>query len=281
MEKSVLLPALEAEIADISRRFIGTRLRTGEAMRYALSSGGKRLRPVLLMEFCRAYGGDVELAVPVAVALECIHTFSLVHDDLPCMDDDDYRRGRSSTHAAFGEAPALLAGDALSIFAFGHIAEHFLHSEKHAHTGLRLIAELSRASGLFGMCGGQDLDLSFEEERPDSDDLQIMYQMKTGALIRFACRAGVIIADAGEDAIENASEYARDLGLAFQLMDDISDIREDASVGKASYVSLRGEDVARRKAAELTERALSYLINVPENMFLNQLTLAMLGQKKR
>jgi geranylgeranyl diphosphate synthase type II len=288
-----LIAAVEADLQAAGAVFESTESDTGKAMAYALKSGGKRIRPLLLLLFARSYGGDpavMKRAVSVASALEFIHTFSLVHDDLPFMDDDMYRRGKPCTHKVFGEAAGMLAGDALSLYAFTHIARAF-EAEPGASgdvgsrsaCGLRLIRELSAAAGLFGMCGGQDLDLRFMrimDGRPDINDLLDMYAMKTGELIRFACRAGCIVAQADEDEIENAGNYAMDLGLAFQLTDDILDAGEDKSVGKVTYVTICGEQAAKDKAAELTRSALACLERVPNNRGLITLTDQLLNRTK-
>jgi geranylgeranyl diphosphate synthase type II len=281
-----LIAAVEADLQAASAAFESTQSDTGKAMAYALKSGGKRIRPLLLLLFARAYGGEpavMKQAVSVASALEFIHTFSLVHDDLPCMDDDMYRRGKPCAHKVFGEAAGLLAGDALSLYAFTHIARAFEAEPGGAARGLRLIRELSLSAGLFGMCGGQDSDLRFmnsDHSVTDPNDLLAMYTMKTGELIRFACRAGCIVAQAGEAEIDNAGNYAEDLGLAFQLTDDILDADEDKSVGKVTYVTLCGEQAAREKAAQLTRNALARLEKVPNNRSLIGLTDKLLSRTK-
>ncbi len=250
-----------------------------EAMGYSLSAGGKRIRPVLVMEFCRILCGDADKALDTACALEMVHTFSLIHDDLPCMDNDDLRRGKPSCHKAFGEDIALLAGDALENQAFEVIA---------ADEGLApvqrvsLIAELSRSIGVSGMIGGQIIDVRNTRGVLSGDELLEMYSMKTGALIRCACKMGCICGGR-EDMIPAASEYADALGLAFQIKDDILDItgdekilgkhvRSDEELGKATYPAVFGLAASEKKLAELTDMALDKLDAFEDNVFLRSLT---------
>lgn len=250
-----------------------------EAMSYSLDAGGKRLRPVLALELCRIFCGDDKLALDSACALEMIHTFSLIHDDLPCMDDDDYRRGKPSCHKAYGEAVALLAGDALENYAFEIIAsDEGISFEQR----VKLIKELSRAVGVMGMIGGQIIDLHNEGKGFDGKTLLEMYSMKTGALIKCACRMGCICSG-HEEMIPKADEYAEALGLAFQIVDDILDITADEKVlgkpvhsdmetGKATYPAVFGLDAAREKAAILTDTATAAARQLGDSDFLVKLT---------
>ena len=191
-----------------------------KAMKYSLSNGGKRLRPVLCLEFARACGADRFDALDFACAVEYIHTYSLIHDDLPCMDDDDMRRGKPSCHKAFGEATALLAGDALLTHAFQILAGAELDDKKIALAcGL-----LAQNAGVQGMVGGQVIDLKYESETPDLQQLLSVHRLKTGALISAACLLGCIAAGADDEKIAAASAFAYDLGVAFQIKDDILDV---------------------------------------------------------
>lgn len=242
------VPATQAEYSVIE-----------EAMKYSLESGGKRVRPVLTLEFCRVLGGDVEKALPLAVAVEFIHTYSLIHDDLPCMDNDDFRRGKPASHKKYGEANALLAGDALLTHAFSSIAS----SELSPKQMIDAVRELSAYAGSNGMIGGQIIDLEGENKSLDIDSLFLMDKLKTSALITSACILGCISADKYE-YIPSAVKFAENLGIAFQIIDDILDFLEgednsDIVSGKSTYVSLLGLDEARKQASEYTQKALDAL----------------------
>ena len=240
-----------------------------EAMRYSVSNGGKRIRPVLVLECCRLCGGDVGDALDAACALEMIHTYSLIHDDLPCMDDDDLRRGKPACHKQFGEAFALLAGDALLTEAF-RAASTAPFAKKDPQAALRVLAILSENAGADGMIGGQVIDLRSEGQRVSLDRLRTMDAKKTGALIRAACEMGGVIAGASEDELAALRGYADDLGQAFQIVDDVLDVvgdetalgkpvGSDAASEKSTYVSLLGLDAAREEAKALTARAVERL----------------------
>lgn len=259
--------------------------KAAEAMWYSLSAGGKRIRPVLTIEFCRVCGGDPEAAVPAACALEMIHTFSLIHDDLPCVDDDDMRRGKPSCHVAFGELTALLAGDALLNLAYETVCGGSLSAE----IKIALIAELAKATGVNGMIGGQVIDTAFEGKMTESMLLD-MYSMKTGALLKAACRMGCIAAGAADEKIAAAGLYAEKLGLAFQIIDDILDVTGDEKllgkpVGsdsgneKETFVSLNGIENSRKTAQTLTDEALNALKAFENTEFLNELTLFLLKRE--
>ncbi len=254
-----------------------------EAMWYSLSAGGKRIRPVLVMEFCRVCGGDTKNAEAAACAIEMIHTFSLIHDDLPCMDNDDYRRGKPSCHKAYGEATALLAGDALENLAFGIIADAIIPDS----VKVRLVQTLAKAVGVNGMIGGQVIDTEYEGKNIPEEMLLRMYSMKTSALLKAACLMGCICAEADEEKMTAAIKYAENLGLAFQIIDDILDITgneqqlgkpigSDAANGKITYASLNGLEKSNSYAAKLTENALDSLSAFENTEFLNELTLYLL-----
>lgn len=232
-----------------------------QAMRYSIENGGKRVRPSLVLAFCELNGGDINKAMPLACALEMIHTYSLIHDDLPCMDDDDFRRGKPSCHVKFGYEYALLAGDALLTLAF----ETALKAELPATLVVKAVKELAAASGWAGMVGGQVIDLQNEGKKVNIEDVVRMYNLKTGELIRVACVIGCITAGA-LDMIPYATVYAHNIGLSFQIVDDILDITSDSQtlgkpVGsdelneKCTYVSLRGIDESRQVVSVLTEEA--------------------------
>lgn len=257
------------------------------AMHYSLSNGGKRIRPILMLEFCKMCGGKTEDALYTACALESIHTFSLIHDDLPCMDNDDLRRGKPSCHKAYGEDIALLAGDALAIDAFAKITET---TSVPSDRVLRVVKEIASAAGFAGMGGGQLLDLENEEISPDVQRLKLTYKLKTGKLIAAACKCGAILAGADEEKIALAENYGYDLGLAFQIIDDILDIEGDEALlgkpigsdtqqNKTTYVTLYGLEKAKETASIITNRAIDALNNFENNEYLIELTKKMLIRK--
>ena len=238
------------------------------AMRYGALDGGKRLRPFLLIEAAAMFGVSNEAAIRAAVALECVHCYSLVHDDLPAMDDDDTRRGKPTTHIAFDEATAILAGDGLLTFAFEILADEKTHAD--ASICSKLVLELAKAAGPSGMVGGQDLDLHAEHMNWGEAEINNMQAMKTGALIRFACQAGAILGKATLDEEQALVNFGKAIGQAFQLADDILDVTASAEVmgkntakdgerGKGTLVGLYGVEKAKGLAAELVEQAHGFL----------------------
>ena len=242
-----------------------------DSMRYSVENGGKRVRPLLTLLFCDACGGDVQKALPLADAVEYIHTYSLIHDDLPCMDNDDYRRGKPSNHKVFGEAYALLAGDGLLTAAFERIAVWQKAGLYSAEVAVNAIFYLSQLAGSRGMIGGQVIDLA-NEDNPDAtfETLRLMDSLKTGALIEAACVLGCIAAEASEEQIDAARKFAQDIGLAFQIKDDILDVTSsleklgkltgsDAENGKSTYVTLLGVEECEKLVDKLTEEALTAL----------------------
>ena len=239
-----------------------------DAMRYAALGGGKRLRPFLMIETTRMLDYTDKGVHIAAAALECLHVYSLVHDDLPCMDDDDLRRGKPTVHKAYDEALAVLAGDGLLTHSFELLAREDVHAD--ANIRLALISGLAKAGGTRGMIGGQVIDISVSES--DRDELLItqLQNLKTGALIEYAVTAGATLAGANATQHKTLQNYARDMGLAFQIKDDILDVEGDADIvgkavgkdenlGKATFVSILGLEGARDKAAELGIRAKSHL----------------------
>lgn len=242
------------------------------AMRYSLLAGGKRIRPVLALEFCRMCGGDWRAALPFAAAIEMVHTYSLIHDDLPCMDNDDYRRGRLTNHKVFGEAGAVLAGDALLTAAFDTAS----HAEAEPARALKVVQILSDAAGEKGMVGGQQLDLEGEHQRLDEAGIRRIHRLKTGALISAACRMGVAAAGGSGAQLKAADEYAEALGLAFQLRDDLLDVLGDAEkMGKATgmdtnkntLVALYGVGACSQLIERYTAEAVSALKMFGEHDF--------------
>jgi len=240
-----------------------------EAMRYSVLAGGKRLRPMLAFFGCEAVGGKLEDAMPAAVALELIHTYSLVHDDLPAMDDDDYRRGRPTCHKVYGEAVAILAGDALLTHAFLVLADPAAGGVP-ASRRLQIVAEIASAAGSVGMVGGQTMDIQAEGQRLDPETLLVLHAKKTGALLRASLRVGALAGGADEAALAALTRYGERLGLAFQIVDDILDIEgNSAEMGKtagsdlrkkkATYPAVFGLETARRDAARLLREATEAL----------------------
>lgn len=240
-----------------------------EAMAYACEAGGKRIRPVLLLEFCRICGGNAEDALPFACAIEMIHSYSLVHDDLPCMDNSPLRRGKPSVHVKYGEDMALLAGDALLNRAFECMLRP-AQSSIAAERRLRAAFVLASASGIDGMVGGQVIDLQSENRTISMEELEALQDGKTAALIRAACVMGCVLAGADEATCLAADRFGREVGLCFQIVDDILDVVSDEqTLGKPvhsdeentknTYVSLMGLDAARALAQERTAKALEAL----------------------
>jgi len=237
-----------------------------DASRYSLLLGGKRIRPIIMLEFCKLFGGDISDAVNFAVALEMIHTYSLIHDDLPCMDNDGMRRGKPACHIKHGENIALLAGDTLLTESFKIATNAQIDAPKK----VKAIGILAERAGLHGMIGGQVMDLSFEKRKPSLEELHAMYIKKTGCLISAAAEIGSIIGGANEDELGIAQSYALNLGLAFQIIDDILDVTGDEAIlgkpigsdeqnQKTTFVTLLGLDKARQTAKELTDEALGLL----------------------
>ena len=271
------LTARAAAVEDLLRHLLGDTLLPGEiarperllsAMRYGVLNGGKRLRPFLVMESAGLFGHDGEAAQRVAAAVECVHCYSLIHDDLPAMDDDDLRRGQPTVHRAYDEASAILAGDSLLTFAFDILAD--AATELPAERRAALVLSLARAAGPGGMAGGQALDLEAERDAPDEAGIIRLQAMKTGALIRFACQAGPLIGGASQADVERLGEFGAAIGLAFQLADDLLDLTSDAatmgkatgkdsSAGKATLAALHGIDWTRRQLDGLVSQATELL----------------------
>lgn len=227
-----------------------------DAMKYSVENGGKRIRPMLTLEFCRLCGGNMSDALPFACAIEMIHCSSLVHDDLPALDNDLFRRGEESTWNKYGDALGVLSGDALLTYAF-QIASDAGVSD---HTTVKCTRALSNYAGVYGMLGGQALDILSDDITDLSiDQLTEIHRLKTGALIRCACELGCAAAEAASEQYEAAKIYAENLGIAFQIVDDILDAGQDAANSKTTYVTLLGIDGAKKLAEEYTERALSAL----------------------
>jgi farnesyl diphosphate synthase len=280
------LDAVAAEIDDLLDHLLSEKRERGEiarparlleAMRYATLSGGKRLRPFLVVETATLFGGARDRALLVGAALECVHCYSLVHDDLPAMDNDNLRRGQPTTHKAFDEASAIVAGDARLTFAFALIAREAVHPDAAVRTAL--VTELARASGLGGMAGGQMLDLAAEgrfdsQRRLGEKEIATLQAMKTGALIAFACRAGGILGEADASSRAALDRYGAAIGQAYQIADDLLDVEGDATVigkatgkdaaaGKATLVAVLGREQAVARLDALVVEAEAALATLP------------------
>jgi geranylgeranyl diphosphate synthase, type II len=238
-----------------------------EAVRYSIFAGGKRLRPILCLAAADAAGGKTDSVLPTACALEMIHTYSLIHDDLPAMDNDDYRRGKPTSHKVFGEGIAILAGDALLTEAFRLLGDREQMPGVPPERALKIVCEIAEAAGFFGMVGGQVMDLLAEGEKADLQNLLAIHRHKTGALILVSLRAGAILAGAGETALAALSDYGARIGLAFQITDDILNVEGDPSLlgkgtgsdaarGKVTFPALIGIEASRVRAEELIRKAL-------------------------
>lgn len=260
--------AVESTLEQLLPRPAGPEGRVVDAMRYAVLGGGKRLRAFLVLEVASLLGAPAAGAARVAAAVECVHAYSLVHDDLPAMDNDDLRRGKPTVHKAFDEATAILAGDALLTYAFETIGS----SDTDADATVRcdLITGLAQAVGCAGMIGGQMIDMAFERVRAGLQEIARLQQLKTGALITYSCEAGAILGRASPKELDAIRAYGRDLGLAFQIGDDLLDaegdsteagkkVRKDAERGKATFVSVLGIEDSRKKARALAAQAASRL----------------------
>ena len=247
---------------------IGPQARVIEAMRYATLQGGKRIRAFLVLQSGRLFGVDRRALSRVAAALECVHAYSLVHDDLPAMDNDDLRRGKPSTHKKFDEATAILAGDALLTHAFALLAGHETHPDPHVRSDL--VLKLAQSSGFSGMVGGQMIDVAAKGSLDDIGQITRMQRLKTGALITFACESGSIMGKASTQLRHALTNFAHDLGLAYQIIDDLLDVegdpvvmgkaaQKDQKAGKATFVTILGAERARAQAEMLASQASAHL----------------------
>ena len=261
-----------------------------EAVNYSVLAGGKRLRPMLMKETYQMFGGRGKVVEPFMAAMEMIHTYSLVHDDLPAMDNDEYRRGKKTTHVVYGEAMGILAGDALLNLAFETAAGAF-DIETSARTA-KALQILSKKAGIYGMIGGQVVDVESEGQPLSREKLDFIYRLKTSALIEAAMMVGAVLAGASDDEVAAIEHVANDVGLAFQIQDDILDvtstlevlgkpIHSDDKNHKTTYVSLEGLDKAKKDVEEISERAIEHLKALPyENEFLLELIKSLIYREK-
>lgn len=265
-----------------------------EAMNYSMNAGGKRLRPLLMLQTYKLFGGGSALVEPFMAAMEMIHTHSLIHDDLPAMDNDEYRRGRKTTHVVYGEAMGILAGDALLNYAYETASKAFVLEPDNQNVG-RAFHILASKTGVYGMIGGQSVDVENEKNANISmsqEQLDFIYRLKTSALIEASMMIGAVLAGAGEEQVKQVEKIAEDVGLAFQIQDDILDvtstmqvlgkpIRSDEKNGKTTYVTLKGLETARKEVEEISRRAVERMDGLQgENEFLRALILQLIHREK-
>lgn len=293
---AVLREKKTAEIEAVLRNYLpqkeGCQKIIMEAMEYSLMAGGKRLRPMLMGETYRLFGGEGKIIEPFMAAIEMIHTYSLVHDDLPAMDNDDYRRGRKTTHVVFGEDMGILAGDALLNYAFETVSKAFeLYPEKSAAAG-KAFGILARKAGIYGMIGGQVVDVKETGHRIGKEILDFIYDLKTGALIESAMMTGAVLAEASDEDVRKVEQIAKKIGLAFQIQDDILDVTSTAEVlgkpihsdeknEKTTYVTLLGIEESEKIVERESEEAIALLKSLPgENDYLEWLVKELIHRKK-
>ena len=284
-----------SQVEDIIKKYLpkeeGYQKTVIEAMNYSFLSGGKRLRPMLLLETYRMFGGRSEIVEPFMAAIEMIHTYSLIHDDLPAMDNDDYRRGRRTTHVVYGEAMAILAGDGLLNLAYETAVEALFKEPGNLKTGKALRILAGRA-GIYGMVGGQTVDVEHEGKALDKEKLDFIYELKTGALIEASMLIGAILAGATKGEQETVLRIAKNIGIAFQIQDDILDVTSTVEVlgkpigsdeknEKVTYVTLEGIEKAKRDVQHLMNEALDLMDSlVVKNEFLGRLLLYLMDREK-
>ncbi len=289
------LNAHTAEVERVIKKYLppeeGFQKTVIEAMNYSFLAGGKRLRPMLMMETYRLFGGEGTVIEPFMAAIEMIHTYSLIHDDLPAMDDDEYRRGRKTTHVVYGEAMAILAGDGLLNLAF-ETAVRALEEEPGNPRAVKAMRILARNAGIYGMLGGQVVDVESEGMQVGQEKLDFIYELKTGALIEASMLIGAVLGGADEEQQEVIRRAAGDVGLAFQIQDDILDVVGDQAVlgkpigsdeknEKTTYVTIRGLEQAAADVEMISNRAIDQVNSLPmQNEFLNELLKYLIGRNK-
>lgn len=263
-----------------------------EAMEYSLMAGGKRLRPMLMMETYRMFGGNSRVIFPFLAAQEMIHTYSLVHDDLPAMDNDEYRRGRKTTHIVFGEDMGILAGDALLNYAFETAVKAFEIEPESAGKIAKALQILAQKAGIYGMIGGQVVDVASSGKKLNEDTLGFIYKLKTGALIESSMMIGAVLAGASSEEVDTIQKIASDIGMAFQIQDDILDVTSttqelgkpvysDEKNEKTTYVTLKGIENAQKEVERISEEAIFLLEGLPvENPYLAWLIKELIHRKK-
>lgn len=296
-EFTIQMKTKVAEIEEILKRYLpeaeGYQKVIMEAMEYSLMAGGKRLRPMLMQETCRLFGEEPETLKPFMAALEMIHTYSLVHDDLPAMDNDEYRRGRKTTHVVYGEAMAILAGDGLLNYAFETAMKSFT-MEGDLEKKARALSVLAQKAGIYGMIGGQTADIEAEDlgDQVTTEHLMFIHAHKTSALIEAAMMTGAILAGASQEEIAQIEKAAYEIGIAFQIQDDILDVTStlemlgkpigsDAKNHKTTYVTLKGLEESRKEQQELSLHAIETIRNIGySNDFLMELVTSLITREK-
>ena len=263
-----------------------------EAMNYSITAGGKRLRPMLMKETYQLFGGNSQVIEPFMAAMEMIHTYSLVHDDLPAMDNDEYRRGKKTTHVVYGEAMGILAGDALLNYAFETAVKAFEIAPEQSLTIGKALGILAEKAGIYGMIGGQVVDVLATGKPLSREELDFIYELKTGALIKASMMIGAVLAGASESNISKIEQIAADVGLAFQIQDDILDVtstteelgkpvKSDEKNEKTTYATLRGLEQSEEDVARISEEAICLLDEIEEkNSFLELLIRELIHRKK-
>ena len=262
------------------------------AMEYSVMAGGKRVRPMLMLETYRLFGGEEKVIEPFMAAMEMIHTYSLVHDDLPAMDNDEYRRGRKTTHIVYGHAMGVLAGDALLNYALETATEAFDYENVDMKRVAKALQVLAKKAGIYGMVGGQVVDVAMSGQPLDRERLDFIYRLKTGALIEASMMIGAILAGADKEQVDKIQKAAADIGLAFQIQDDILDVTSTTEVlgkpvfsdvknHKTTYVTFEGLEQSKCQVAELSGRALTGIMEIPgEKEFLCELVKALIHREK-
>ncbi len=296
MERKEKAEKIEAVIGTYLPKEEGYQKKVEEAMNYSVLAGGKRLRPMLLEETYKMFGGEGRVVEPFMASIEMVHTYSLVHDDLPCMDNDEYRRGRKTTHVVYGEGMAVLAGDGLLNFAFETAIKAFrlARDEEEMKKIARALGIFAAKAGIYGMIGGQTADIEAENEESGATEEQLLFihEHKTAALIQSAMMVGAVLAEASEEEVERIEKCAYNIGLAFQIQDDILDVTgsletlgketgSDAKNKKMTYVTLWGMEEAKKEVERLSEEALAILSSFGrENAFLEELIRRLITREK-
>lgn len=284
LELNNLINTIDLELKTVLDGSYSYQEKIFESMNYSLFTGGKRLRPIMLIKTFSMYSGDIKKSIPYALAIEMIHTYSLVHDDLPSMDDDDFRRGKPTNHKIFGEAMAILTGDALLNLAFETMSENIISTSKTIEDyeqNTRAMAEIAKYAGVYGMIGGQVVDLLGSHDNMEEDKLIFMYKMKTAALIQSSIVSGAILGGASCDDIEILREFGLKLGLAYQIRDDLLDREEDNIIDKITYIRHYNKDKAKREVEELSQEALRLLheLKDKDTSFLEKLTFDLIHRE--
>jgi geranylgeranyl diphosphate synthase type II len=276
---------IDLELEKVLKCKTGYQERIFESINYSLFTGGKRLRPIMALKSCEMFTNDFKDAIPFALAIEMIHTYSLIHDDLPSMDNDDFRRGKPTNHKIFGEAMAILSGDGLLNLAFEIMLDYAVNDSKKIEDYdkyLKAIHEISKYSGIYGMIGGQVVDLLSNYETMDKDKLLFMYKTKTAALIQSALVSGAIVGNASKTEVEIMREYGFYLGLAYQIRDDILDMEHDSEINKLTYLAYYDKEKAEQEISVLSNKAIATLNELEDRdtSFFKSLTEALVNRKK-